>query len=104
MRRGRAIAMAVVVLLALAVVVPGSLQAPAVEVAKAACAERGWQADGLRLAGFRRTGNIFLGERQTVDVLGGGPEAGRRARVSLHRPAFFLGWRVVDWQELPQGQ
>jgi hypothetical protein len=104
MRRSRAIAAAVLVLLLLAGVVSRLLQAPAVEVAKAACAERGWQADGLKVAGFRQTGDVFFGEWQTVDVLGAGPEAGRRARVGLHRPAYFLGWRVVDWQDQPQGQ
>ena len=104
MRRGRAIAVAVLILLLSAGLVSRMLQQPATDIAKAECVKRGWQADGLKVAGFQRTGNVFLGDREVVDVLGAGPETGRRARVSLYRPAFFLGWQVVDWQDQPQGQ
>lgn len=98
MRRGRLILPVVLIVLFLAGVGARLLQPDATEVAKAVCVEKGWPADDLTVTGFRQTGNFFLGERRTVTVVAG-PGLARQARVTLHRPAFFLGWRAVDWEE-----
>ena len=100
MRRGRAILAGALIVLFLAGLASRLLQPDAFDVARAACIEKGWPADDLSVTGFRQTGNFFLGERQTVDVVAG-PGLSKQARVTLHRPAFFLGWRVVGWEDQP---
>jgi hypothetical protein len=99
MKRFRIIAGTVVGLLLLASLVAALLQAPALEVARNHCAQRGFKAEHLVVLGYRGTGNLF-GREETVEFQIKDANPPRRVVVELRQPAYFLPWQVAEFREV----
>ena len=100
MKRGSLIVAACLAVAVLASGVSAWLQPSADEVARQRCVDEGWKEQDLALKGFRRlSGPAGLNQHAAVIFVTKRGEAPRQVRVELHRPAYFLGWQVVDYQE-----
>src|SRR3981081_2191315 len=98
MKRNRIIAVIAIGLLLVASLVSAFFQPSPMEIARAHCSERGFQAENLALLGYRDSGTLF-GKTGTVEFQVKGANPARKMVVELRQSMYFLPWQVVDFRE-----
>jgi hypothetical protein len=74
---------------------------PAMDVAKAECARRGYADKDLSLRGFRGSGGLF-GMTQTIQFNVAGVNPPKKLVIDLRQSTYFLSWRVESVREEAQ--
>lgn len=72
----------------------------AIDAALAKCQEQGWQNLDLGSARSKVSGGL-LGKTATIEFGSRDKNQPKTIRVRLRKPVNFLGWLVVDYQEIP---
>lgn len=98
MKTARVVLGVCIVLLVLASVLTNWSHPSAVDAARAEAVGTGRPAEDLVLLGYRGTGGLF-GRREIVEFQVREVQSPNLVRVELYKPAYFLGWQVVEVRE-----